>query len=88
MTDGRNHFIHRAVLVVEDILFEFLLDVLACRPNYKRQHIGVGYGVFLVQREEQMLTEVALAEQLYAYILALIVGQRDLFRRLHNADRL
>ena len=35
-----------------------------------------------------MLTEVALTKQLYADILALIVGQRDLFRRLHNADRL
>ena len=33
-----------------------------------------------------MLTEVALAEQLYADILVLIVGQRNLFRRLHNAD--
>ena len=35
-----------------------------------------------------MLTEVTLAEQLYADVLVLIVGQRDLFRRLHNADRL
>ena len=54
----------------------------------KRQHIGICDSVFLVQREEQMLTEVALTKQLYADILALIVGQRDLFRRLHNADRL
>ena len=34
-----------------------------------------------------MPTEVALAEQLYADVLALVVGQRNLFRRLHNADR-
>ena len=33
-----------------------------------------------------MPTEVALAEQLYADVLVLVVGQRDLFRRLHNAD--
>ena len=35
-----------------------------------------------------MLTEVALAEQLYADVLALVVGQRDSLWRLHNADRL
>ena len=46
--------------------------------------IGICDGVFLVQRNEQMPTEVALAEQLYADILALIVGQRDLFRRLQG----
>ena len=44
--------------------------------------IGICDGVFLVQREEQMLTEVALTKQLYADILVLVVGQRDLFRRL------
>ena len=33
-----------------------------------------------------MLTEVALAEQLYADVLVLVVGQRDPFRRLRNAD--
>ena len=33
-----------------------------------------------------MPTEVALAEQLYADVLVLIVGQRDPFRRLHNTD--
>ena len=62
------------------ILFEFLFDVLACRLYDICQHIGVGDGVFLIQREEQMLTEVALAEQLYADVLVLIVGQRNLFR--------
>lgn len=71
---------YRAVLVIEDILFKFLFDVLTCRPNNKRQHIGIGDGVFLIQREEKMLTEVALAEQLYADVLVLIVGQRNLFR--------
>ena len=35
-----------------------------------------------------MLTEVALAEQLYADILVLVVGQRDSLWWLHNADRL
>ena len=69
-------------------MFEFVFDVIACRPNNKRQHIGVGDGVFLMQCEEQMLTEVTLAEQLYADVLVLVIGQRDLFRRLHNADRL
>ena len=44
--------------------------------------IGICDGVFLVQREEQMLAEVALTKQLYADILVLVVGQRDLFRRL------
>ena len=58
------------------------------RTNNKRQHIGVGDGVFLVQREEQVLTEVTLTEQLYADVLVLVVNQRDLFRRLHNADGL
>ena len=56
------------------------------RTNNKRQHIGVGDGVFLVQREEQVLTEVTLTEQLYADVLVLVVGQRDPFRRLRNAD--
>ena len=31
-----------------------------------------------------MLTEVALTEQLYADVLVLVVGQRDLFRRLQG----
>lgn len=44
--------------------------------------IGICDGVFLIQCEEQMLTEVALTEQLYADVLVLVVGQRDLFRRL------
>ena len=88
LPDGGDHLVHRAILVIEDILFQRLFDVLACRPNNKRQHIGVGNGVFLMQCEEQMLTEVTLAEQLYADVLVLIVGQRDLFRRLHNANRL
>ena len=35
-----------------------------------------------------MLTEVALAEQLYADVLVLIVGQRNPFRWLLNADGL
>ena len=50
--------------------------------------IGICDGVFLIQCEEQMPTEVALTEQLYADVLVLVIGQRDLFRRLHNADRL
>ena len=37
-----------------------------------------------IQCEEQMLTEVALTEQLYADVLVLVVGQRDLFRRLQG----
>ena len=48
--------------------------------------IGIRDGVFLVQRKEQMPTEVALTEQLYADILVLVVGQRDLFRRLHSSQ--
>ena len=67
-------------------MFEFLFDVcIGCQYD-KCQHIGVGDGVFLVQREEQMLTEVTLTEQLYADVLVLIVGQRNPFRRLLNAD--
>lgn len=46
--------------------------------------IGICDGVFLIQCEEQMLTEVALTEQLYADVLVLVVGQRDLFRRLQG----
>lgn len=48
--------------------------------------IGICDGVFLIQCEEQMPTEVALAEQLYADVLVLVVGQRDLFRRLHSSQ--
>ena len=53
-----------------------------CRNSFN----SIGNGVFLVQRKEQMLTEVAFAEQLYADVLVLIVGQRDLFQRLRNTD--
>ena len=80
MADGGDYLIHRAVLIVEDILFEFLFNVLACRLDYKRQHIGFGYGVFLIKCEKQMPSYTAVAIQLYADILVFVIRQRDLFR--------
>ena len=62
------------------------------RPGFQQmlEDIEMGYISTVIvkdmQCEEQMLTEVTLAEQLYADVLVLIVGQRDPFRRLHNTD--
>lgn len=73
---------------MKQILFEFRPEVCLGVVHHESQQIGVCQRVLLVERQEEVLSDLVLGIQLYAHDIAFLIGKSDLIRGLSDANRL
>lgn len=69
---------------MKQILFQLGAEVGLGVVYHKCQHIGVCQRVPLVERQEEVLTDLVIGIQFDAHVITILIGKGDLMRGLSD----
>lgn len=75
-------------MIVKQLLFELGAEIFFGVVYHESQQIGVCQCVLLVERQEEVLSDLVLRIQLDAHVITFLIGKSDLMRGLSDAHRL